>query len=214
MRFVGPLLPHRTALASEPIARLEGAESVIVVSQGTVDNKDPEKLLAPALQALSGTGHVVVAATGRCNTEQLRERFPAENVVIEDFVDFATLFERARLFVCNGGHGSVMLALWNGVPVLAAGKREGKNDINARIVYVGVGIDLHTERPTADKIAKGVARILADPGYGERAARLRDELRSYEPIDLVVNDLLSTADRGRDELGCRQRRTHEDRPPA
>ena len=189
VRFVGPLLPHRTATAFGHIDRLEGADAVIVVSQGTVDNKDPEKLLAPALKALSGTEHVVVAATGGCNTEQLRERFPAENVVVEDFVDFATLFERTRLLVCNGGYGSVMLALSNGVPVLAAGKREGKNDINARIDYFGVGIDLRTERPAATRIAKGVARILADPGYAERAARLRDELRSYEPIDLVASAL-------------------------
>ncbi|MGZ8702765.1 MAG: glycosyltransferase [Gaiellaceae bacterium] len=189
MRFVGPLLPHRTATAFGHIDRLEGADSVIVVSQGTVDNKDPEKLLAPALKALSGTEHVVAAATGGCNTEQLRERFPAENVVVGDFVDFATLFERTRLLVCNGGYGTVMLALSHGVPVLAAGKREGKNDINARIDYFGVGIDLRTERPAATTIAKGVARILADPSYAERAARLRDELRSYEPIDLVASAL-------------------------
>lgn len=189
VRFVGPLLPHRTATAFGHTERLEGADSVIVVSQGTVDNKDPEKLLAPALGALSGTDHVVVALTGGCNTEQLRERFPAENVVIEDFVDFAALFERTRLLVCNGGYGSVMLALSNGVPVLSAGKREGKSDINARIDYFGVGIDLRTERPAAAKIAKGVARILDDPRYAERAARLRDELRSYEPIDLVASEL-------------------------
>ena len=60
---------------------------------------------------------------------------------------------------------------------------------NARIDYFGVGIDLHTERPAATKIAKGVARILADPGYAERAARLQDELRSYEPINLIVSEL-------------------------
>ena len=189
VRFVGPLLPHRTATALGHSDRLDGAESVIVVSQGTVDNKDPEKLLAPALQALSGTEHVVVAATGGCNTQLLRERFPAENVVIEDFVDFATLFQRARLLICNGGYGSVMLALSNGVPVLSAGKREGKNDINARIDYFGVGIDLRTERPGASRIAKGVARILADRRYAERTARLRDELRSYEPVDLVASEL-------------------------
>ena len=80
------------------------------------------------------------------------------------------------VFVCNGGYGSVMLALSSGVPVLSAGEREGKNDINARIDYFGVGIDLRAERPAATKIAKGVARILADSGYSERAARLRDEL--------------------------------------
>ena len=55
--------------------------------------------------------------------------------------------------------------------------------------YFGVGIDLRTERPAATRIAKGVARILADSGYAERAARLQDELRSYEPINLVASAL-------------------------
>jgi MGT family glycosyltransferase len=189
VRFVGPLLPHRPATAFQDTNAIEGAESLIVVSQGTVDNKDPEKLLAPALEALSGTEHLVVAATGGCNSAQLRERFPADNVVVEDFVDFAQLFPRTRLFVCNGGYGSVMLALANGAPILSAGKREGKNDINARVDYFGVGVDLRSERPSPAKVAKGVARILADPGYAERARRLRDELRSYEPLDLVAREL-------------------------
>jgi hypothetical protein len=38
-------------------------------------------------------------------------------------------------------------AISKGVPLLVAGVREGKNDINARVDYFGVGNDLRTERP-------------------------------------------------------------------
>lgn len=193
VRFVGALLPHPRAIARDFAAadRLEAAESVILVSQGTVDNKDHSKLLGPALEALAGTEHLVIAATGGSGTAALRERFPADNVVVESFVDFSRVFERARLFICNGGYGSIMLALSHGVPILAAGKREGKNDINARIDHFGVGVDLRTESPSRRAIARGVRTVLGDGSYAARAASLRDELRSYDPVELVTCELTS-----------------------
>ena len=77
------------------------------------------------------------------------------------------------------------MALANGVPILAAGQREGKNDINARIDYFRVGIDLATERPTPKQIAAGVARILSDQCFANSIARLRVELERYRPFELI-----------------------------
>ena len=128
LKFVGALHPHRRSIET-PFSGWEAVdahESVVVVSQGTVDNKAPEKLIEPALQALSGTRHLVIATTGGVGTASLRERFPGANILIEDYVDFDRLFDRGDLFICNGGYGSVMLALSKGLPVLAAGVREGK----------------------------------------------------------------------------------------
>ena len=195
VRFVGALLPHPRAIARDFAAaeRLDAAESVIVVSQGTVDNKDHSKLLAPALEALAGTEHLVIAATGGSGTAALRERFPADNILIEDFVDFSRILKRARLFICNGGYGSIMLALSHGVPILAAGKREGKNDVNARVDYFGVGIDLGTESPSRRAIARGVRRVHGDGSYAARAATLREELRNYDPLELISRELAATS---------------------
>jgi UDP:flavonoid glycosyltransferase YjiC (YdhE family) len=187
VKFVGPLLPNRTAtvLSIELADKLRAYKSVIVISQGTVDNRDAEKLFVPALEALKNGPHLVVATTGGKNTEELRRRFPEANVVIEDFVDFDLLFEHTDLFICNGGYGSILLALSHGVPILSAGTREGKNDINARIDYCRFGVDLKTERPTPAKIAKGVARILSDKRYAQNVARVRTEFDTYQPLDLI-----------------------------
>ena len=73
----------------------------------------------------------------------------------------------------------------HGVPILSAGTREGKNDINARIDYFAFGIDLKTERPTPAKIAKGVTRILADKRFSQNVARVRAEFETYRPLDLI-----------------------------
>ena len=187
VKFVGPVLPYRnrSVLPVELQEKLRGYRSVIVVSQGTVDNTDAGKLFVPALEALKGGWHLVIATTGGKNTEELRKRYPEANVVIEDFVDFDLLFEHTDLFICNGGYGSILLALSKGVPVLSAGVREGKNDINARIDYFGFGIDLKTERPTPEKIAKGVARVLGDKRFAQNVEWIRAEFETYRPLDLI-----------------------------
>jgi UDP:flavonoid glycosyltransferase YjiC (YdhE family) len=186
-RFVGPLLPPRIGAATElPFAdKLARFPSVVVVSQGTVDNRDPEKLLVPALTALAATEHLVVACTGRRHTDALRARFPHDNVVVEDWVDFDTLLPRANLFVCNGGYGSIMQALMNDVPILSAGKLEAKNDINARLAYRGFGLDLKTERPRPGQIAAGIQRVLGDPSFRQNVTRVSKILKATRPLETM-----------------------------
>ena len=63
--------------------------------------------------------------------------------------------------------------------------REGKNDINARIDYFGFGVDLKTERPTPEKIAKGVTRVLGDKRFARNVGRVRAEFETYRPLELI-----------------------------
>ena len=186
--FVGPLLPARRAMRPDrPLPEIvrDPKARVIAVSQGTVDNADPTKLMVPALEALSALPYVVVVTTGGRNTDELRARFGQPNVVIEDSINYDDLFRHVDVFVTNGGFGSVLSAMSHGVPVVAAGTREGKNDINARVAYNELGVDLRTERPTAGKIAGAVRRVLADETIAANVQRVRAELESYEPLTIV-----------------------------
>jgi len=194
-RFVGPLLPpQKAAVAELPFAgELDRFPSLVVVSQGTVDNRDPGKLFIPALTALAGTDRLVVACTGGRHTEALRKRFPHDNVLIEDWVDFDALLPRADLFICNGGYGSIMQALMAETPVLSAGKLQGKNDINARLAYRGLGLDLKTERPTPGQIAAGVERVLADLSFRQNVRRAAAALRATRPLETIEAAILSAA---------------------
>lgn len=191
--FVGPLLPPpRTGQAELPFSdKLEQFKSVVVISQGTVDNRDPEKLFVPALTALAGTEHLAIACTGRRHTTALRVRFPHDNVVVEDWVDFDALLPRADLFICNGGYGSITQALIAGVPILSAGKLEAKNDINARLAYRGLGLDLKTERPKASQISASVKRVLGDPSFKANVARVAAALQARRPLETIEAALLA-----------------------
>lgn len=66
-----PVGPGRAALgpvADLPPQVLASGAPVVVVSQGTVDNADQDKLLAHTLTAPKNQPHVVVATTGGVGT--------------------------------------------------------------------------------------------------------------------------------------------------
>jgi UDP:flavonoid glycosyltransferase YjiC (YdhE family) len=187
VKFVGALLPYKAAITtafSQP-EKLNKYKRVILISQGTVDNKDPRKLIVPALEALKDTDALLIVTTGYSQTEALRTSYPKDNIVIEDFVDFDFILNHTDLFICNGGYGSVLLSLSKGVPLLTAGIREGKNDINAHVDYFGVGIDLRTESPKPSDIRRVAERLLSEPRWKQNVARLRDELSGYHPNELI-----------------------------
>ena len=182
--FVGDLAPAPTpsAGAALPPAILENGARVVVVSQGTVDNTDPGKLIIPTLEALADGPHVVVATTGGVQTAELRAQFAASpRVIVEDYVDYDALFPHTDAFISSGGFGSLLAAVRHGVPVIGAGKREGKNDINARVDHNGLGVDLRSERPKSAAIRRAVDKVLGDPSYAARVAEVRAELEAYTP---------------------------------
>jgi UDP:flavonoid glycosyltransferase YjiC (YdhE family) len=102
----------------------------------------------------------------------------------------------ADVFVTNGGFGGLLAAMRHGVPVVGAGKTEGKNDIDARIGYNRLGVDLGSERPRPARIRAAVRHVLADPRFAANVAELRAELESYDPmarIEAALHDEMLTA---------------------
>lgn len=191
--WVGALLPYRRASAGPlPQRILERSGHVIVVSQGTVDNHDPRKLMIPAIEAFAGRDGLLVVVTGGVGTSELRARYPHDNVLIEDFVDFDLLFPHTQLYVTNGGLGGVLLALSHGVPLLVAGTREGKGDINVRLAYRGLAVDLRSETPSAGAVARGAERVLRDKEMKGRIAGVRKALAEYDSVDIIERGMLDS----------------------
>jgi UDP:flavonoid glycosyltransferase YjiC (YdhE family) len=192
--FVGALVPVRGTVGPEtplPPPVVDPDARVVLVSQGTVDNTDPTKLIAPTLEALADGPYVVVATTGGVQTPELRARFASPNVIIEDFVDYDALFPHLDVVVSNCTVGSFHAAMRHGVPVVGAGRSEGKNDVAARIGYNRLGIDLRTERPKPARIRAAVHRVLGDPAYAANVEAVRAELESYDPgarIEAALQD--------------------------
>jgi MGT family glycosyltransferase len=182
IRFIGPLLPYsnkpRQTFRYLDQARKYG--KTILVTQGTVE-RDPEKLLVPTLEAFKDTDTLVIATTGGSQTRELRARFPQANLIIEDFIPFDEVMPYTDVYITNGGYGGVMLGIRHKLPLVVAGIHEGKNEINARVGYFKLGINLNTEYPKVEQMRHSVFEIMRNPMYKSRVTQLSEEFDQYDP---------------------------------
>jgi UDP:flavonoid glycosyltransferase YjiC (YdhE family) len=185
IRFIGPLLPYSANKKTTPWfdGRLLNYKKVIVVTQGTVE-KDVNKIIVPTLEAFKGTDVLVVATTGGTGTKELQAKYSQDNIIIEDFIPFGDVMPYAHLYITNGGYGGVMLGIQHNLPLVVAGVHEGKNEINARIGFFKLGINLQTETPKAEQMKKAVEEVLGNPIYSENVRNLNKEMKQYDPATL------------------------------
>jgi UDP:flavonoid glycosyltransferase YjiC (YdhE family) len=71
-------------------------------------------------------------------------------------------------------------ALSLGMPLVTAGLTEDKADVNARVAWSGVGIDLATNEPTPQALREAVRTVLDRPAYRMRASSMADEFTAID----------------------------------
>lgn len=199
VRFIGALLPYSSKKKENAWSdkRLVQYKKVILITQGTVE-KDTTKLLVPALEAFKNSDCLVVATTGGSGTKELREKYPYGNIIVEDFIPFEDVMPFANVYITNGGYGGVMLSIKNKLPMVVAGVHEGKNEINARVGYFKIGINLRTQKPMPSQIENAVGKILDDVTYQNNIEKLANEFSRYNPNELFasyINQVLNKQNR-------------------
>jgi MGT family glycosyltransferase len=194
IRFIGGLLPYtsNTKRTEWFDKRLNLYKNVVLVTQGTVE-RDPEKIIVPALEAFKDSDTLVIATTGGAQTKELQARYPQKNIIVEDFIPFADVMPYADVYITNGGYGGVMLGIENRLPLVVAGVHEGKNEINARIGYFKLGINLKTETPGPQQLRDAVNEVMNNNIYKTNVVRLSKEFKEYDTYGLCegyVKELL------------------------
>lgn len=212
IHFIGPLLPsgQRQNDNYELPAQYKHFQKKILVTQGTVET-DVDKIIVPVLEAFGNSDVLVIATTGGSRTQELRTRYPQANILIEDFIPFNDIMPHVDAYVTNGGYGGVLLGIQNKLPMVVAGVHEGKNEINARIGYFKLGVDLKTERPSALQIREGVETILRNRSYKNNVVKLAREFEDYDPAWLCekyVDELISRQERSTRATFLRMIRRH------
>lgn len=193
VRFVGPLLAPPVQNFTPPPwwSELDDGRTVVLVTQGTLANDDPNQLIVPTLKALAGQPHLhVIATTGGPVQPELAAMAPA-NARIVDFVPYSELLPKVQVMVTNGGYGSVNHALSLGIPMAVAGATEEKPEIGARVAWCGAGINLRTGRPGPRAIADAVHLLLTGSSYRQRAISVREALRRHDALAEITQALHS-----------------------
>jgi len=188
VHFVGtpPIIPGQAPLP--PWAHeLDGSRKVVLVTQGTVANHNFELLIAPTLAALANEPDVLVVATaGGRPVEAIPGAVPS-NARMASYLPFEWLLPRTNVLVTNGGYGSVNQAMSFGIPLVTAGMTEDKADVNARVAWSGVGVDLATNEPTQEALRAAVRTVLDRPAYRMRAAQMADEFARIDTRSAILS---------------------------
>jgi UDP:flavonoid glycosyltransferase YjiC (YdhE family) len=204
VNFVGtpPIITGQAPLPSWA-GDLDGSRKVVLVTQGTVANHNFDLLVSPTLQALANERDVLVVATaGGRPVDAIPGPVPG-NARLASYLPFEWLLQKVDVLVTNGGYGSVNQAMSSGIPLVTAGTTEDKADVNARVAWSGVGIDLATNEPTQAALRTAVRTVLDTRRYRARAAAMRDEFRGIDTrseILRVMNDVVHGPVTERDPL--------------
>jgi MGT family glycosyltransferase len=201
VRWVGPL-PAPSVFPLPEWWDYRERRRIVHVTQGTYANEDPNELIVPTIRGLAEEDVLVVATTGGPDPSTIERayggRLPA-NVRVERFMPYDHLLRAADVMVTNGGFGAVHHALRHGLPLVVAGTTEDKREVNARVRYAGVGVDLRQQRPEADAVRDAVRRVLEDRGRFRRAAaRLASAMAGTDAVASVLaiaDELVADRDR-------------------
>ena len=183
VRVTGPLLWE------QPYPEIElppGDEPLVLVAPST--SQDPDgRLLRAALDGLAREPVRVIATTNRrAAVGRLR---PPTNARVVDWLSYARTMPRCAAVVCHAGHGTVARALAGGVPVVGCPAAGDMAENAARVAWSGCGVSLPRRLVTARGLRLAVRTMLADPAYGERAARLRAWAERHDGGEMAARAL-------------------------
>jgi UDP:flavonoid glycosyltransferase YjiC (YdhE family) len=96
-----------------------------------------------------------------------------------------------------------------GIPLVTAGLTEDKADVNARVAWSGIGIDLATNEPTPPTpraLREAIRTVLDKPSHRLRASLMADEFAGIDTRSEIFR-IVGQVSRLSDEDGLRARRS-------
>jgi MGT family glycosyltransferase len=211
VHFIGtpPMIPDQAPLPSWA-DELDGSQKVVLVTQGTLANHNFGLLIGPTLAALANEPDLLVVATaGGRPIDAIPGPIPG-NARLANYLPFEWMLPKVNVLVTNGGYGSVNQAMSFGIPLVTAGLTEDKADVNARVAWSGVGIDLATNEPTPEALREAVRTVLDKPNYRSRASLMADEFNGIDTRSEVLR-IIGEVSQISDQDGSRRAVSHKAR---
>jgi UDP:flavonoid glycosyltransferase YjiC (YdhE family) len=172
-----------------------GEAPLVLVAPSTAQDHEG-RMLRAALQAMADLPVRVIASTNKRGEGFADYDVPA-NAKLVDWISYSRTMPRCDLVVCHVGHGTLMRALTNGVPVVACPAAGDMNENAARVDWAGVGVRLPRRLIGVRGLRLAVQRALADRDrLARNAARLADWSATHDAgatAAALVEDLAARA---------------------
>jgi UDP:flavonoid glycosyltransferase YjiC (YdhE family) len=186
VRYVGPVLDDPDWAAAWRAPWDAGDRRPLVVVSLSSTFQDQSATLRRIVAALGSLEVRGVVTLGPAMADEALD--PPSNVLVTRSASHAQLFPRAAAVVTHAGHGTVMRALANDLPLVCLPMGRDQDDNAARVVAHGAGVRLRRSASSA-RIAAAVRRVLEEPGFAAGAARLGAEIRADVAEDRGVREL-------------------------
>ena len=119
------------------------------------------------------------------------------NARLASYLPFEWLLPKVDVLVTNGGYGSVNQSISAGIPLVTAGLTEDKADVNARVAWSGVGINLETNEPTPGALRDAVRTVLDTPHYRMRARKMAEAFGAIDTRSEILRIVCQAVDNSR-----------------
>ncbi len=104
------------------------------------------------------------------------------NVRVEGFVSHSAVLPRSTLLISHAGHGSVMKAMWHGVPMVLVPWGRDQPGVAARAAMLGVARVVQRESLSERTMSAAVDRVLDDERFRAAARAASSRLSQQEPV--------------------------------
>jgi len=153
---------------------------------------DGDRLLEPALGALAKLGVRAVVTAGAA---LMPGRLPPGVVTTE--ARHVAVLPHVAAAVINGGHGTVVRALSAGVPLVVVPGHGDQQENAFRVERAGAGLQVRRRAPTAEAVARALAKVLRRPGYRASAAKIAREAASLDGPERAADLIEETLGAGK-----------------
>jgi MGT family glycosyltransferase len=179
VRYTGPYLndPDWTSSWDNPWSDKDRRPLVVISLSSTYQNQ--YAAIQSAIDALKGQEIRGLVTVGPAIE---KERFTVpENVVVMDSAPHSSVFPLASLVITHAGHGTIMRALSQGLPLICLPMGRDQNDNAIKVQHHGCGIVL-SAKAGPDKILAAIQKILADDSFKQATTSFQKEIQSRDRI--------------------------------
>jgi MGT family glycosyltransferase len=188
-RVVGPLQWEPPGEKVEPPP---GDGPVVLVAPSTAQDRE-HRLLRAALEGLAGEPVRVIATwNGREPDPPIA---PPPNAVLVPWLSYSQTMPLCDAVICHGGHGTLVRALANGLPVVVCPAVGDMAENASRVDWASLGVRLPRRYATPRGVRAAVGRVLRERRLRERAAEAARWVAAHDGGERAAMELEAWAGR-------------------
>jgi UDP:flavonoid glycosyltransferase YjiC (YdhE family) len=176
-QYVGPLLWEQPAPIPSYLGEPGDPWVLITLSSQT---QDDVQIAQSALQILADYPVRVVLTMGQGHRAEELDSIPP-NAQVERYVPHAKILEQSSLFISHAGHGSVMKALWHGVPMVLIPWGRDQPGGAARAARLGTAMVVERDQVEGPSLPQAIDAARSVPRR-EAARHVAQRLQSVDSV--------------------------------